>query len=50
MSNYLKTEAISRVDKLHQENRIDFGDYSAIHDGLTEIETLRDREIGRAHV
>ena len=44
MSNYLKTEAISRVDKLHQENRIDFGDYSAIHDGLTEIETLRDRD------
>ncbi len=44
MSSYLKTEAISRVDKLHQENRIDFGDYSAIHDGLTEIETLRDRD------
>ena len=44
MSNYLKTEAISRVDKLHQEDRIDFGDYSAIPDGLTEIETLRDRD------
>jgi hypothetical protein len=44
MSSYLKTEAISRVDKLHQENRIDFGDYSAIYDGLTEIETLRDRD------
>lgn len=44
MSSYMKTEAISRLNRLHQENRIDFGDYSAIHDGLTEIETLRDRD------
>ncbi len=44
MSSYLKTEAIKRLDNLHQEDRIDYGDYTAIHDGLTEIETLRDRD------
>ncbi len=44
MSSYLKTEAINRLNRLHQEDRIDFGDYSAIHEGLTEIETLRDRD------
>jgi len=44
MNSYLKTEAIKRLDNLHQENRIDCGDYSVIHDGLTEIETLRERD------
>lgn len=44
MSSYMKTEAINRLNRLHQENRIDFGDYSAIHDGLTEMETLCDRD------
>ncbi len=44
MNSDLKTEAIKRLDSLHQEDRIDYADYTAIHDGLTEIETLRDRD------
>jgi len=44
MSSYLRTEAIKRLDSLHQKDRIDYGDYTTIHDGLSEIETLRDRD------
>ena len=42
MSEY-KQQAIEIIDRLHQENRIDYRDYCDIHDGLDEIETLRDR-------
>lgn len=44
MNSDIKIEALSRLNALHQEDRIDSGDYSTIHDGLTEIETLRDRD------
>lgn len=43
MSEY-KNQAIEILNRLHQENRIDYADYCAIHDGLSEIETLRDRD------
>lgn len=39
-----KNEAMEVANRLHQENRIDYGDYSALMDGLGEIETLRDRD------
>ena len=32
------------VNRLHEENRLDNSDYSAVHDGLSEIEPLRDRD------
>lgn len=43
MSEY-KQQAIEIIDRLHQENRIDYRDYCDIHDGLDEIDTLRDRD------
>lgn len=39
-----KEQAIEIVNRLYQENRLDSSDYSAIHDGLSEIESLRDRD------
>lgn len=36
--NECKRQAIEIIDHLHQENRMDNGDYAAVHDGLTEIE------------
>ena len=39
-----KQLAIDIIDRLHQENRIDYQDYLDIHNGLDEIETLRDRD------
>lgn len=44
MKSYLKAEALRRLNELHQENRIDFADYSAIFEALDEIEPLRDRD------
>lgn len=43
MSEY-KQEAVKVANRLHQEDRIDYGDYSALMDGLGEIDTLRDRD------
>ncbi len=43
MSEY-KRQAIEIIDRLNQENRIDYRDYCDIHDRLNEIETLRDRD------
>ena len=43
MSEY-KKQAIDIIDRLHQENRIGYQDYLDIHDGLDEMETLRDRD------
>ena len=43
MSEY-KQQAIEILDRLNEENRIDYKDYCDIHDGLDEIETLRDRD------
>jgi len=40
----LKDEAMSVLNRLHEHGRIDYGDYSAIFDGLTEFDTLRDRD------
>ena len=37
-------EAVAVANRLHQEDRIDYGDYSALIDGLAEIDTLRDRD------
>ena len=37
-------EAVVVANRLNQENRIDYNDYSAIMDGLEEIETLRERD------
>lgn len=39
-----KNEAMEVANRLHQENRIDYGDYSALMDGLGEIDTMRDRD------
>lgn len=44
MNSDIKIEAFNRLNALHQADRIDNGDYSVIYDGLTEIETLRDRD------
>lgn len=44
LMNECKRQAIEIIDRLHQENRMDNGDYAAVHDGLTEIEPLRDRD------
>ena len=44
MNSDIKIEAFNRLNALHQADRIDNGDYSTIYDGLTEIETLRDRD------
>ena len=51
-----KKQAIEVIDRLHSESRLEYPDYCTIHDGLDEIDTLRDRDeeleeqIGRAHV
>lgn len=42
--SYLKDGAVEIIDRLHEENRIDYGDYVAIHDALDEIDLLRDRD------
>lgn len=42
--NVYKEQALEIVNRLYSENRLDSGDYSAIHDGLSEIESLRDRD------
>ncbi|MCI9166505.1 MAG: hypothetical protein HFF64_10980 [Oscillospiraceae bacterium] len=39
-----KRQALEIVNRLHQEDRIDSGDYTILHDGLCEIECLRDRD------
>lgn len=39
-----RNRAIEILDRLNEENRIDYKDYCDIHDGLDEIETLRDRD------
>lgn len=39
-----KNGAVEVANRLHQENRIDYGDYTALMDGLGEIDTLRDRD------
>lgn len=44
MNSDIKIEALNHLNALHQADRIDNGDYSTIYDGLTEIETLRDRD------
>ena len=42
--NCYKQQALEIVNRLHEENRLDNSDYSAVHDGLSEIEPLRDRD------
>lgn len=39
-----RNEAVEVVNRLNQENRIDYSDYLTIMDGLQEINTLRDRD------
>ena len=43
MSEY-KHKAIAVANRLHQENRIDCGDYTTLMEGLEESDTLRDRD------
>lgn len=40
--NYTKQQAKEALDELH--NSIPYDKYCTIHDGLTEIELLRDRD------
>lgn len=40
----MKDEALEILERLYQENRIDYPAYTAIHEALTEIEPLRDRD------
>ena len=40
----LRYQAVTVANRLNQENRIDYGDYSALMDGLEEIDTLRERD------
>lgn len=42
--NACKHNAFGVINRLQQEDRIDYADYSAIHDGLSDIETIRDRD------
>ncbi len=42
--NVYKEQALEILNRLYAEGRIDSGDYSAIHDGLSEIESLHDRD------
>ena len=42
--NEYKEQTLEIIDRLYQENRLDSGDYDALHDGLSEIEPLRDRD------
>lgn len=42
--NEIQRYAFDTLDQLHQENRIEYNEYSAIHDGLNDIETLQDRD------
>lgn len=42
--NCYKQQALEIVNRLHEENRLDNSDYCTIHDGLSEIEPLRDRD------
>lgn len=39
-----KKQAIEVIDRLHSESCLEYPDYCAIHDGLDEIDTLRDRD------
>lgn len=40
----LRYQAVTVANRLNQENHIDYGDYSALMDGLEEIDTLRERD------
>ncbi len=40
----LKYQAVVIANRLNQENRIDYNDYSALMDGLEEIDTLQERD------
>lgn len=40
----LRYQAVAVANRLHQEDRIDYGDYSALMDGLETIDTLRERD------
>lgn len=42
--NVYRQQAVETLNRLHEENRIDYQGYCDIHDGLNEIETLRDRD------
>lgn len=42
--NCYKQQAFEIINRLHEENRLDNSDYFAVHDGLSEIEPLRDRD------
>lgn len=42
--NEYKEQAIDILNRLHEEGRINGGDYYAIHEGLSVIECLRDRD------
>ena len=39
-----RDEAVKVANRLHQEDRIDYGEYTALMDGLGEVDTLRERD------
>lgn len=39
-----RCEAVEVANRLHQEDRIDYGEYTALMDGLGEVDTLRERD------
>ena len=39
-----KKQAIEVIDRLCSDSRLEYPDYCTIHDGLDEIDTLRDRD------
>lgn len=42
--NYLKKEAVAALDELHRTTNLPYDTYSLLHDALTDIELLRDRD------
>lgn len=44
MKNYIKSDAIDVLNKVHQRGVIDYGEYNVIFDGIAEIETLSERD------
>ena len=44
MKNYIKSDAIDVLNKVHQRGVIDYEEYNVIFDGIAEIETLSERD------
>jgi hypothetical protein len=42
--SFLKDEALEVLNDLHEQDRIDYGEYTALFEGLTEVDTIRERD------